>query len=365
MYRPRLNEEEYNLIQQYRKNKDTFTPPYDTTDLTNERFVKYCKDLNLDISKVKSYKFVNHNGQEAFNIAFHEEEQQIDYDYIKEYIEDDLKKLKYTPSKASSLNLSGVGHLADLHFGAYIDNLTISQPFSINVLSERLNLAADISNRLNYKEFHVHILGDIIESFTGLNHINSWKGLEKGMIGARLIRLTVEILHKSYLSKINNLGKIKIISGNHDRVTSKNDEDVQGGAAELIAWGLELIGYDVEFNPLVITHRVDDINYILLHGHHGISKKQTKDICWDYGVKGAFNYVEEGHLHSRIQKLSTSQMNKFSTILDDSVDVKRHIMPSFFTGNFYSESNGWTTTPGYVVTEDNGSGKPNTFDFSL
>jgi hypothetical protein len=34
------------------------------------------------------------------------------------------------------------------------------------------------------------------------------------------------------LSKINNLNKIYIVAGNHDRLTSDKDEDVDGGAAD-------------------------------------------------------------------------------------------------------------------------------------
>lgn len=37
---------------------------------------------------------------------------------------------------------------------------------------------------MNYSEVNILFLGDMIESFTGLNHKNSWKGLQKGMIGA-------------------------------------------------------------------------------------------------------------------------------------------------------------------------------------
>ena len=148
-------------------------------------------------------------------------------------------------------------------------------------------------------------------------------------------------------------------------MTSDNKEDVQGEAANLISWGLELMGYDIEFNPLVLTHTVDGICHILTHGHHGISKKSTKQLCWDYGKKGKFNLICEGHLHSIIQKLSVSSREKFQTIKDDAVDHRRMNCPSFFTGNFYSESLGYTSESGFVIVEDNGKGVPNVFYYAV
>jgi predicted phosphodiesterase len=57
---------------------------------------------------------------------------------------------------------------------------------------------------------------------------------------------------------------------------------------------------------ILLYSEIDNINYILLHGHKGISRKATKDICWDYGKQGYFNVVLEGHLHSAIPKTSTT-----------------------------------------------------------
>ena len=185
------------------------------------------------------------------------------------------------------------------------------------------------------------------------------------MVGAEAVKLVVRILHENFLSKIKNWDKVKVVAGNHDRVTSDNKEDVQGDAANLVCWGLNLIGYDIEFNPLVITHTVGNICHILTHGHHGISKKSTKQICWDYGIQGKYNLICEGHLHSTIQKLNIKQRDNYQTFKDDSVDHKRINCPSFFTGNFFSESLGYTSESGFMITEDNGKGVPNIFYYAI
>ena len=329
---------------------------------------EYCSFYKIPREHARSYKLVTHTGTPYYNIASNviDDVPYVNEEEVKKLINDGLKSVKLVNNVITkSHNKVGVVKIADLHLGAYVDNLIKTKDFSIDILAQKLYDAANMINERRYSTVHVHILGDIIESFTGLNHKNSWKGLDKAMVGAEAIKLVVRVLHDNFLSRINNLGDVKVVAGNHDRVSSDNKEDVWGGAANLVCWGLELIGYSVEFNPLVITHVVDGICHIITHGHHGISGKTTKQICWDYGVQGKFNLVCEGHLHSIIEKLSIRQRELFQVIKDDSVDHRRMNCPSFFTGNFYSESLGYTSQSGFVVTEDNGKGVPNVFYYAV
>jgi hypothetical protein len=332
---------------------------------------EYCANYNIPFEQVKTYKLVTHTGKGAYyNIASSDVRNEIEdkewMEEVKSILSSDLGKYTlYSNPIVKKPGTTGVVKLADLHVGALIEDLIRTKDFNVHILASKLELAAEEVNKRNYSLVHIHILGDILESFTGLSHINSWKSMDKNIIGAKAIKLSVEILHKHFLEKIKNLGEIKIISGNHDRVTSNNKEDVHGDAADLVAWGLELVGYSVEFNPIVITHVVDGIAHILTHGHHGISKKSTKQLCWDYGVQGKYNLICEGHLHSIIQKLSVSQRESFTTIQDDAVDHRRMNCPSFFTGNYFSETLGYTSESGFVITEDNGFGVPNVFYYAV
>ena len=324
---------------------------------------EYCNFYGLPRNDVNSYKLVTHTGTPFYNIAFKENEIFDDFDYIGELkkLLKDYKKNYKTYNKGKE----GVITITDLHFGAYISAMLKTPEFNITILVDMLEKSVEQINRFKYDVVHVHLLGDLIESFTGMNHKNSWKGLDKGMFGVNAVKLFVDIIHKHFLSKINNLSKIKVVAGNHDRVTSDNNEDVDGGAADLICWGLEFLNYDIEFNTSVITHTVEDVTYILTHGHHGISKNNTQTLCWDYGVKGNFNFVCEGHLHSRISKLNAKQIHGFKMIQDDSIDCRRQIFPSLFTGNTYSENGGWSTKPGFIITESNGNNGVNVLDFSI
>lgn len=327
----------------------------------------YCEFYGLDVSKIRSYKLISHSGIPFFNVVFYEEvvEPAVTEQELKELILNGFKDQKYTPISKDTKNKIGVVKIADLHLGSYVDNLIRTKEFSIDILANKLTEAVIDINERNYSTVHVHILGDLIESFTGLSHKNTWKGLDKAMVGAEAVKLVVKILHDNFLSKIINLGNVKVVAGNHDRVTSDNKEDVQGGAASLVCWGLELLGYNVEFNALVITHTIDKITHILTHGHHALSKKSTKQLCWDYGIQGNYNLICEGHLHSIIQKLNINQRDTFQTIKDDAVDHRRFNCPSFFTGNFFSESLGYTSESGFVIVEDNGRGIPNVFYYAV
>lgn len=328
---------------------------------------QYCNFYGLDRTRAKSSKLVTHTGVPYYNIAFDDRDNdisEIDVDEIKSLLAIGLAQTTYIPTFKQGIKV-GVVKIADLHVGAFIENMLKTKDYNSSILSQRLQKAAEIINRLNYGEVHVHVLGDLIESFTGLNHKNSWRNMEKGMVGAEAVKTATLLLHTFFLSKIHNLKTVKIIAGNHDRVTSGKDEDVNGDAANLISWGLSLIGYDVEFSSSVLTHYVDGINHINTHGHLGISRMSTKNICWDYGKQGVFNLIAEGHLHSIIQKLSVSQLGKFSVVKDAAVDHCRFNCPSFFTGNDFSEYLGYTSTAGFVVIENNGEGVPHQFNFSL
>lgn len=324
---------------------------------------EYCERYNLPRKDVTSWKFISHTGTPHYNIVFKEnlEGDNIDLDLIKEVLVRELKG-SYTPKINKTFNKDKEACLkwADLHFGAYIRNLLLTKDFDSYILLDGLLKSVEETNQFGFKKVHVHINGDLIESFSGLNHINSWMSMNPEEIGAKAIRLCVELLHK-VLSKIDNLGEIKIVAGNHDRTSKANDEDVKGGAAELIAWGLDLMGYNVEFHPYITRQLIDGINHINLHGDKGISKRSTKDIIWDYGTKGVFNFVFEAHLHSLIEKMSVTQREKFKVVRDDAIDHRRMHLQSF-TGNYYSETLNFNSNAGYCIVWNNGGGLPQVFN---
>ena len=312
---------------------------------------EYCTVHNLPRQDVRSYKLITHTAIPYYNIQFREnvsEEGQLDAEFVKLHLKTalDFKVKNTTQSLGENI---GVIKIADLHYGALVQNLLRTPDYNPNILAEKLSVASEKINSRGFDLVHIHFQGDLIESFSGLSHKNSWKSMDVNIIGAQAVKGCVELLHKHFLSKINNVGEIKMVAGNHDRVTSDNKEDENGDATNLIAWGLDLIGYNVEFNPNIISHEVSGVNHIILHGHNIVSKRPTKEIIWDYGKQGMFNLVVEGHLHSIIEKLSVNQRNSFQTTKDDSLDHRRIICPSFFTGNSYSERLNFFSNSGFMI----------------
>ena len=352
---------------QYPEKQQGILPSAWSIDLARYLTIEeFCNKYGLNPGSVKSSKLVTHNaGHMTYNIAFDGNEVVDDFDYLGE-TERALSDIKPYKAKDKKLGKQGVISLADLHFGAYILGLKETPDFSAAILVGMLRRAALKINKFEYKVVHVHLLGDLIESFTGMNHINVWKSLEYGHHGVGVVKMFVKMFKENFLDLIINLGDIKVIAGNHDRTSSSSHEDTEGGVAELIGWGLELLGYPIEFSPSIIKHVVEDTCYILNHGHHYITKKlTTQEICWKFGEKGLFNFICEAHLHSRIAKLTAVQLKNFNMITDDNIDCRRQTLISLFTGNSYSEYGGWSTKAGFTISESNGNKGINVFDFSF
>jgi len=330
---------------------------------------EFCEFHSLNRGDIKAWRLCTHTKVPTYNISFKEnivdEGNVFDPEVIKSVLIDEISRV-YSGGKTKSYkkDKEAVLKWADLHFGAHIRNLMLTKDYDSSILLDGLIESVNQTNDFGFKKVHVHINGDLIESFSGLNHVNSWMSMNPEEIGANAVKMCTETLHKAF-SRVNNLGKIKIVAGNHDRTSKNNDEDVKGGAAELIAWGLELMGYDVEFHPYITTHLVEGINHINLHGDKGISKRSTKDIIWDYGIKGVFNFVFEAHLHSLIEKMSATQRDKFKVVKDDSIDHRRMHLQSFFTGNYYSETLNFNSNAGFSIVCDNGKGQPNVYNLCI
>jgi hypothetical protein len=328
---------------------------------------EFCKKYNQPFENIRSHKFLPHHYREpSYNIVYNDQEVNNDFDVeeLKQTLAKELKKTHKPLQLDEQTNTEGVLKWADLHFGAMIEGLVKTRDFNTQILKDGLLTSLEDFNNLKFAKRHVHIQGDLIESFTGLNHINSWHSMDSKMIGATVIKLCTKLLHEA-LSKINNLDTVKIIGGNHDRISKDNKEDVKGGAAEIIAYCLELLGYNVEFHPYVISHEVQGINYINLHGDKLVSSKTSEEIVSLYGAHGKYNFITEAHLHKAMEKLTAKQRSKYQVIQDDKLMLRRLTLKPFFTGNYYSETLGYNANAGYSIIWANDKGLPKMLDNTI
>lgn len=236
-------------------------------------------------------------------------------------------------------------HIADLHVGADIEAERNLPAYNAVILEKKLaEVATDVNSR-KAKSITLVINGDLIETFTGLNHINSWKNIDKKYgYGVNATIQAIEILTK-FISSVNNVKEVVLTSGNHDRHSANSQEDVTG---EVVQWVHYVL--DARFNnhmKLTWQHDVasilvDNCGIVATHGHLGLSKKNPELLVNQYGFVGKFNLVLMGHLHTR-------------KILADSMMYRVIHAPSMFTGNDYSKGLGFTSLSGYLfITVKNG-----------
>lgn len=279
----------------------------------------------------------------------------------------------YTPKNLFISKGSGVitVELSDFHIGADIRNLTRTKDFNIKILGDYLYSIADIVNSYKSEAVIVNLHGDFFESISGLNHDDTFKGIGQGMYGANVIILANELIGGILLSNIVNLVEINIVSGNHDRISSKNTVDTYGEGAKLLAFVLkkDFPELSINYDKLIIVREIDGINHILTHGHHGLSKKDLTKIVVDYGNSKIFNLWTEGHLHTRtsrkVLKSKVAEYKDIEFVTLDELKYRKLVLPPVFTGNFFSESIGYAGHAGVVITYNNGKGIPNIQDYTI
>lgn len=261
--------------------------------------------------------------------------------------------------------------LSDFHIGADVRDLYNVLDFNIDIISNYLESIAHIVNSYDADNVVYNLHGDFIESMTGLNHEDTWKEIARGMYGANVLILANELIAGKLISKTYNVKEINLISGNHDRITLSNKSDKEGEAAKMLAWMLKKDFPEININhsPIILVREIDGIIHIMTHGHMGISKKDGTKIMADYGDNRKFNLWTEGHAHSRtyskIIKSKSIQYDTLNYVEMDELKYRKLVLPSLFTGNFYSASLGYGSTAGFVITFNNGRGIPNIHDYTL
>lgn len=338
-------------------------------EITSETHGKSQLKDNVDTSKYEPVSFTTNPFGEG---------KWIRYDKILKFSPTELKaeldKRKPTNYKIKrnyKTAKEGVFMLGDFHLGAYVGDLLNTPDFNFNRIAEMLQEVANKINSHKYKKVYLFMCGDFIESFSGLNHINSWKGLHKGAYGMKAVVLAHEVLSEHLYSKIVNFKYCGFISGNHDRISSAKDEDQEGQVAMMMEYlfAKDFASVNSEWSPLLISKVIDDVSYVVTHGHLGISNKEISKIIFDYGVQGKYNVFAKAHKHTRETKKTFKKglinYKDVEYVTLDSSDYRAVTIPPLFTGNFYSESLGYTSTAGMSHFVNNGKGKVTYIDYCV
>lgn len=228
----------------------------------------------------------------------------------------------------------------DWHLGAKAKGLNSVPDFDSKILKDYLDKIIEVV-RTEYpdSEVHVHFIGDIMETVTGTNHPDSWKNIEEGFYGAKVIYESIEYL--AYLLKGLRASTFRAVTGNHGRLTSDRKRD-HDGEAELLVYQMVdklLVDVDVRWDTYKLHDTVDGIGHILFHGHNRASKHEDiARLITDhrYDVDIDFFMVKQGHTHAR-------------NILEDTNLFRHYVVPSLFTGHKYNERNGYGNLAGFRI----------------
>lgn len=259
----------------------------------------------------------------------------------------------------------GVVAIGDLHIGANVKAILLTPEYNMQRLLEYLSGCAERINLHAFKEVSIFMLGDIIESFTGLNHKNSWQELE--LYGMDAVKASYKLITTWFLAQIKNLGNIYIVGGNHDRTTESMDVDVRGGVANMLAFMLSEKGYSATYHPLLIDATIDGLHYITMHGNFPISKQDAGQTLFKYGRQDMYNIILQAHKHTRegargMAKKPVSY-NEFKTVELDDLNYRKLTIAPMITGNYYSQSLGLNSNAGFTIIENSGTGKPIVHDY--
>jgi len=213
-------------------------------------------------------------------------------------VDDVTKKLSRAKFSAKKRDGTGIGivDISDLHTGAVLKyaSETIKTPeFDIAILTDYIAEAAAIINEYKFKEVHLFLPGDIVETFTAFNHRDSWKHVQAFQGGVTIIAYQVI---KNLITSLANVKCVYMVEGNHDRLTADKEGNSRKGIAEIIAYFLKENGQvGVKYHPWMIAEEIDGMYHICTHGDHKPFLKN--DFWFRYGKQGMYNILRTGHYH--------------------------------------------------------------------
>src|SRR5690625_333132 len=267
-----------------------------------------------------------------------------DNEWLDKWLDGVHKRLpKIEPTEPTSVDSEKpvVVAIADLHCGAFTKDLKLVPDYNVHELKNRLERVSDVINSTS-RPTHLKILGDLIESFTGKNHKDTWKGIH--MHGME-VALTIYDVLLEFLQKTPYINTVDIISGNHDRITEANNDDSQGQVAYMVAGLLQrhYPAVKTNYDPLILVNEYDGVCYIDMHGDKPISRRKGSQLAFDYGRQGMYNVIFVAHKHTE-------------EVIEASTKHRVQRVPAIIPGDRYSEGLGEHSASGFLMCEANDVG---------
>ena len=227
--------------------------------------------------------------------------------------------------------------------------MKITESWSVDKLIDKLHRVSEVVNSYRAAKVNLMILGDLVETISGINHPDSWKNIEEGHFGSNIIIKTKEILVNHLINRIVNLKLIAASGGNHDRLQASN-KNSDTGATDLIFYmineRLKLLNSDIKclYDPVLINFSTKHLGFIGIHGDKGLHKRELSYLINKFSVnRNQYQFVFSAHLHS------------FFCRKDDDQEIgRRCTIPSIITGNEYSDVEvGRASRSGLIIAKTN------------
>lgn len=229
--------------------------------------------------------------------------------------------------------------LTDIHAGSRVEGLKNTLDYNEDIIISRFDQIVCELKELGYGSYNLFLLGDIIESVTGNNHVSTFHNLQFGKYLSESILSATDLLN-DLISKIP-VSNIYAVPGNHGRLTSSKHEDPYGDGEIIIYEILKRTNPNIEiqYDRKYVMTTIQGVDYYVFHGDKNFNKnlqylilEEGKTTESDYSV------FLQGHNHRWVVNAD----NKYY----------RHLTcPSIFTGNNWSDDMGMSISPGFMVIE--------------
>ncbi len=282
----------------------------------------------------------------------------LDHTWRQDVITELLMELPKVKTIELNTNMKALGPKelvvvsGDYHSGGEFSGGKITEDWNMGVLKEKLNRMAESINESNAKYVDLVILADLVETISGLNHDDSWKGIGKGMFGANIIIKTYEIIVEELINKVVNLRRVCGCGGNHDRLQASN-RNGDTGATDLIFYMLDQrlkdTPVEVVYDPVLVSIDCENFGVIGVHGDKGLHRRNIEFLISRFSEnRNHYQFVMSAHLHSFFCKKD-----------DDQVIGRRVTVPAIITGNKYSDLEvGRASKSGFVKLYSNRFNQP-------
>ena len=278
----------------------------------------------------------------------------------------DVKELKVSKSKTTGRKV-GILTIADFHYGADNKGLTVNKDYDFKVFREHMSIVVNKINSYRYDHVDLNVLGDLIESWSGLNHLSTFRHL--GQFGPQAFIQLCEWFAENVIARINNIRSLNVVNGNHDRTSMSAKVDVEGAVGTLFSYVMRLkFGDSIthRHHPLILNfrHEGTGIQSILFHGHKLTKKSNIPNLVLKYGDRDCFNLLQHAHIHTR-RTLKVFEVDMLDSTAVDELRYRMTSVAPICNPGHYAESLGAASLPGFSIFEDNGRGGINHVDVGL